>query len=380
MRNRILHIADLHLGASHDYLGARSADRQAEADSVLTRLVDRALEKKSKIGGVIIAGDLFDHYQPSGILVDSVIRDLERLASAGIEILTVPGNHDEYSYPSCVYRMEASRWPGTIATCPNPELVATWHLHKTDIELYAMAYIAGQSKAPYEQIPLSEATDVCRIGVFHGSLDVDWSDRSVPLTSASLAESGLDYVALGHIHRLSERPVGQNVAAYCGRIEGGGFHDPGGADWLEVEPSVGGCSLHWSDFPSRKIETLTWNLSSVTSLAELEKRLEREAERDDDRVLRIRMTGISGFTLDAPRVAARWAHRFYHLDLVIPADGTALPDLVELCDEPTIRGRFVQIARERMAGMTDPEEKELAAAALRLGLAAFADTARAQKR
>ncbi len=69
--------------------------------------------------------------------------------------------------------------------------------------------------------------DGVHLAVFHGSLDWDAGDRSLPLMSAALAAAGYDYVALGHIHRPGEKKVGPGLAVYPGMVEGKGFSDPG---------------------------------------------------------------------------------------------------------------------------------------------------------
>lgn len=65
MRSRILHLADLHLGDLHAYLGPAAAARRMEADGLLRRIADFVLSPDSGIGGVIVAGDLFDLPEPS---------------------------------------------------------------------------------------------------------------------------------------------------------------------------------------------------------------------------------------------------------------------------------------------------------------------------
>ncbi len=169
LRNRLLHIADLHLGDSHGYLGSGAKDRAREADQLFHRITDYVLESKM-IGGVLIAGDLFDHYAPPSALVDSVLSDLQRLREAGVRTLTVPGNHDEYSYPGCVYRERESSWPDTLVTRPLPGLVAQWTLDETTIDLYAMAYVAGRSRPPFDAFDV-EPSSARKIAVLHGALD-----------------------------------------------------------------------------------------------------------------------------------------------------------------------------------------------------------------
>ena len=367
LRNRILHVADLHLGDAHRYLGSRAGDRAREADSLFRRITDSALESE-RIGGLIIAGDLFDHYAPPAALVDSVLADLTRLREAGVRTLTVPGNHDEYSYPGCVYRQHESTWPDTLVTRPLPGKVASWMLDGVEVDLYAMAYVAGRSHPPFDAFDI-EPGSARTIAVLHGSLDTNWSDRSIPLSRSNLEKLGLDYVALGHLHKPREIRAGAGWIAYPGRIEGGGFSDPGGAPLLEIEISSQGLEIHRVPFPSRRIETLRWNVSTIDSEAELQSKIEREQSRDASRILRIEFTGIAGFPIDVNTLEERWRDRFHHLEM--RSEVSASADLDRLASEPTVRGEFARIARAAIAQMEDERERAIAEAALREGLAAF---------
>jgi DNA repair exonuclease SbcCD nuclease subunit len=369
MRTRILHLADLHLGDAHAYLGSLAAARQAEADRLLSRIVDQVLSPESTIGGVVIAGDLFDSHDPPPALVESVLDDLARLDRAGIRLLTVPGNHDEYSYPSCVYRRPAPRWPGRLVTNPEPERVDTWTLGDRSVDLYAMAFVAGRSRPPYDRFAVDPG-DARKIAVLHGSLDADWSDRSLPLKSANLAELGLDYVALGHIHRPLTRRLGSGWICYPGRIEGGSFDDPGGAGLVEIDLSAPDCRPLHRPFPSREIANEEWNVSGLGSAEELEHRLEGLADRE--RIVRLDLAGVFGFAFDPGSLRNRWRGQFHFLELVVRAEASGPIALEELAAERTVRGTFATLASRRLAEETDPEHRRLLEAALRYGLAAFA--------
>lgn len=367
MKNRILHIADLHLGDAHGYLGSKAGERAREADSLFRRITDTVLESK-RIGGLIIAGDLFDHYAPPSALVDSVLSDLVRLREAGVRTLAVPGNHDEYSYPGCVYRQYEASWPDTLVTRPLPGKVTSWALEGVEVDLYAMAFVAGRSHPPFDAFDV-EPSSARKIAVLHGSLDTNWSDRSIPLSRSNLENLGLDYVALGHLHKPREIRAGAGWIAYPGRIEGSGFSDPGGASLLEIELTSQGVELHRVPFSSRKIETLRWNVGTIHSEAELQSKIEREQSRDASRILRIELSGIAGFPIETNALEERWRTRFHHLE--IRSDVSASADLDRLASEPTVRGEFARIAREAIAQATDEQERSIAEAALREGLAAF---------
>jgi DNA repair protein SbcD/Mre11 len=370
MRSRILHLADLHLGDTHGYLGPLAAARQAEADDLLRRIADTVLSPDSSVGGVIIAGDLFDTWDPAPSLIESVLRDLRRLTEAGVCLLTVPGNHDELSYPGCVYRREGPRWPGVLVTEPEPVRVASWTLGGTPVDLYSMAFVEGRSRPPFDSFEIVPGP-ARKIAVLHGSLDLGKDNRSLPLRSASLAALDLDYVALGHLHRPDNKKAGRAWATYPGRIEGGGFDDPGGAGLVEIDPAEVAMAPRRSELPSRRIEDARWNITGFETLEALEAKLEETA--DKEKILRLRLEGTPGFALDADRLRRRWAERFYFLELSGGDGAIPQPALESLMAERTIRGTFASMAARALEDASgDPERTELLRMAMRYGLDAFA--------
>ena len=282
----------------------------------------------------------------------------------------MPGNHDEYSYPKCVYRLQAGRWPGTLVSQPSPGRVAVWELAGIQVDLYSMAFVAGRSVPPFDRfdVPVNGGR---RMAVLHGSLDVpDWGDRSIPLRSSNLESMDFDYIALGHIHRPFEKRLGRGWVCYPGRIEGGGFDDPGGADLVTIDFSAADPAPIHTSFPCARIEEESWNLSGVHEPSELDARLESAA--DPGRILRLRLTGMPGFRLDTGHLQS-WAGRFRHLEIV--AEEEPIPEsLEELAAEKTVRGAFVELALKKRAAAGTPEERRKLEAALRHGLAAFAGT------
>jgi len=368
VRTRILHLADLHLGQDHDYIAARPAERRTEADGLLTRITAWALSPENGIGAVLLAGDIFDSHTPPDTLVRTVLADLSRLHEAGIRVLTVPGNHDEYSYPDGVFRRYSARWPGHLVTNPTPARVVSWELGGRRIDLYSMAFVAGRSSPPYDQFSVEPGPSF-KVAVLHGSLDVEWSDRSLPLASARLAELGLDYIALGHIHRHRQRRLGKGCAVYPGRIEGGGFDDPGGADLVSFDPCEDEPAPRHHAFRSRPIEEEDWNLGSFSSEQELHTRIESAC--DEEKILRINLRGIPGFPVDPATLAGRFGSRFYHLEVRQPEGTAPLIGIENLVGERTIRGEFARIAAREGAACRTPEEQMRTEMAFRQGLSAF---------
>ncbi len=95
---RILHTADWHIGAT-----LRGHDRENEHRAALDRVVAIAVERD--VHAVVVAGDVFDAFNPSASSQALLYRTLTALARArpGTTVVITAGNHDSSS------RLEAPR-------------------------------------------------------------------------------------------------------------------------------------------------------------------------------------------------------------------------------------------------------------------------------
>lgn len=365
---RILHLADLHLGWQPLFLGEKAGERADERNGLLRRAAEFALDKRNRIDAVIIAGDLFETHNPQAALVDAAISALERLERAGKRVITVPGNHDEVTYHDSVYRREADRWPGILALNPHPAHIACFERDGRKTAFYGLAYTAGvtQTMPPLREFPRREADR--HVGVFHGSLDWDAGDRSLPISGEAAAQSGYDCLALGHIHKHTVRRLKQVTACYAGAVEAKGFSDTGCGHFtvLDIGETV---RVETADACCRPCRLHTIDLSSCERL---EDALQRFRELADPRAIsKVLLSGYAAFAVDAARLQEQFAHLFYHLD--VESESVFLPDdlLDSLQDEPTIRGFFVRTMQERMKQAQADEEREILRRALFKGVAAL---------
>src|ERR687892_1385568 len=98
---RLLHTADVHLGARHADLGDRAATQRERQFAAFVSTIDLALAEKVDL--VLIAGDLFDSNVQPKRSVERAAAQLERLATGRIRTVIVPGTHDVYDRSS-IYR------------------------------------------------------------------------------------------------------------------------------------------------------------------------------------------------------------------------------------------------------------------------------------
>lgn len=365
---RLLHLADLHLGWRPRYLDDDLArERQQQRDNLLDRAVDFALEQR--LDAVVIAGDLFETYDPPEGLVHRVMASLQRLEDAGIFLLTTPGNHDEITYVNSVYRKHKANWPGVLVTNPDPELVHSGRVGGRDVNFYSLAYTGGITPAgqPLTNLP-HKGGEGLHIAVFHGTLGMA-QERSLPLDRAALGAVGYDYVALGHIHKPRQERLGASPVVYPGCIEGKGFDDPGTPNWTVVNFGETGVRIETPPVEVQTIRVETIDLTLLTSPEELEERI--VALGDVKAQVRILLTGTVQFEIAAEDLVGRHAHRFWHLEVRDRSDSLD-PELIERWGaQKTVRGAFIRQMGERLQAAETEEERLLAQRALLYGLNAL---------
>src|SRR5688572_12625377 len=222
---RLLHTADVHLGARHTDLGEQAAAQRERQFAAFKATIDLALAEKVDI--VLIAGDLFDSNSQPKRSVDRVVAELKRLAESKIRTVIIPGTHDVYDRAS-VYR---SNDIATLAAAtPGDEMVTVLTPERPDVHLAAcdavvVARVFDTKRAP--QSPLkdlqvgSDKRATWKIGLLHAAVSIPGrtDGDEVVVTREEIAATGLDYLALGHWHSPQRGTAGPVPYAYSGAPE-----------------------------------------------------------------------------------------------------------------------------------------------------------------
>src|SRR5262245_204583 len=110
---RIIHTADVHLGARHDDLGEQASTQRERQFAAFKAAVDLALGERADL--FLIAGDLFDSNVQPRRSVERVAAELARLVQARIRTVIIPGTHDCYDRASIYRAYDLAAMAGTTA-------------------------------------------------------------------------------------------------------------------------------------------------------------------------------------------------------------------------------------------------------------------------
>ena len=131
---RILHTADWHLG--HELAGWT---REAEQKQVLDDILELAVQHK--VDGLIIAGDVFDHQNPSSAMYKMLFGFFDRLSRRAPDLVSIviAGNHDSAA------RLEA---PDSLLRRANVVVVGALHQDSRGIDLAHHLVALGSKERP----------------------------------------------------------------------------------------------------------------------------------------------------------------------------------------------------------------------------------------
>ena len=315
---KLLHSADWHLDAP-------MTGHSPEQAALLRRQLRQVPEKIARlcVAGccdmLLLAGDLFDG-KPAKESVEAVKNALE---SVKVPVIITPGNHD-YCTAESPYLTES--WPSNVHIFTTPQITAL-EFPELNCTVYGAGYTAMDCPGLLNGFHTSGDAR-WHIGVLHGEAG-NAASSYCPITRYQLQQSGLSYLALGHIHKLGSLRGGDTVCAWPGCPMGRGYDELGPKGvvivTLDQTASASFLPLDTPRFYDEEVEVGADAVAAVESLL--------PAVESQDHY-RITLTGYSSpVDLDAVR------RRFPHIPNLILRDET-LPetDLWQSIGEDSLEG------------------------------------------
>ena len=358
---KFLHAADFHLDSPFAGLSPEQAARRRQEQRNLLRTVGE-LCRKNECDLLLLSGDLFDGQRVYRDTLDS-LRDT--LADCGAQVFIAPGNHDPIG-PTSPYLTEA--WPENVHvfTAAAPQAVL---LEQLGCTVSGAAFRAPTMGPMLTDFRVEDANkDYVNFMVLHGDVQTPDSEYD-PITPAEIAATGLDYLALGHIHKASTLyHTGHTYYAWPGCPMGRGFDETGAKGVFLGEAEKDRVSCRFLPLGHTRYESLSIEAGSDP----LESILSALPDDTQNHIYRISLTGESeGIDLDALHQALDG--RFYALqlrDLTVPPlelwtrsgentlEGLSLHTLRQALDrcENDDQRRAIELAARRIAEVCEGRE------------------------
>ena len=380
---KMLHLADIHIGMENygrtdpaTGLNTRLLDYLARLDQVL----DYALIEEP-VDLVLIAGDIYKSRTPNPTHQREFARRIKRVLGAKIPVVILTGNHDMPAASGRAHSVEifdalaiddvtiASRMRTyTIETRNGPvQIVAIPWLNrqalltKDDLQGLPMTAVDAEMLHRVEDWLEKAVTTLDpalpTVLTFHGTLAgaTFGSERAVILghdlilPRSVIAQPGVDYVALGHIHK--HQAIGNDPpAVYPGsleRVDFGEEHETKG--FVIVDLAKGATSWRFIEVAARPFVTIDVD---VRQASDPQERILRaiDAKSLADAIVRVM---IKCLPQQRPLIDERLIRE------QIETGGASSVAMVGMDVERITRGRFDAVADELQGGLTPRRALEL---------------------
>lgn len=356
---KILHSADLHLDSPFEGLPeGKAAIRRGEQRGLLSKLAAVAAEERVDL--VLLSGDLLDSANTYFETGEELIRSLGSIAAP---VFIAPGNHDYYDRRSPYARLKL---PENVHIFRENSISAV-ELPKLGARVFGAAFTDSRCQPLLEGFCAERRQGLTNIMCIHGEVGAGIASPYNPISLEQLAGSGMDYVALGHVHKASGLlRAGETWYSWPGCPEGRGFDETGEKTVSVIELEDGGCKLRSRVIASRKYEVMKVEVTGIDPLLAVHTQLSDDTVGD---IYRIILTGETEQPPDINRLSSGLSELFFELQL---RDETRLRRSVwDSAGEDSLRGVFLSRLKARYDAAKDEAEKMSIEQAARWGLAAL---------
>lgn len=366
---RIIHCADIHLdSALTTHLDKeRAKSRRKEILDTFRRMLVYASE--NDVQAVIIAGDLFDSETVSASTVNVVLGEIARHNE--LEVYYLQGNHDPGKsifagkiIPENLHTFE-DRWTyyrldkNADESGYDNEMLADSNIVLAGIEL-----TADNKNSIYDELSIRES-DV-NIVTLHGQAQAyGIAQGTEDICLDKLKDRGIDYLALGHIHKPKEENLDhRGIYVYPGCLEGRGFDECGahGFVLVDIDDMTHELKTTFIPFAYRRLYDVQVDITDAADshdaadmIAEMLYREVNSHESDQSQALvKITVNGSIDVEkeIDMDYLFRQFEDSFYYMKLV---DKTKLKvDPLKYVHDMSLKGEFIRLVLEQ--DMTDEDK------------------------
>jgi DNA repair protein SbcD/Mre11 len=362
---KILHTADLHLGAKFVKLGSKGALQRKRLCETFSDIV--ALAQNEKVDVVLLAGDTFDNQQPSPESLSAFKTGVHCLQQASIPVLMIGGTHDSYESQGILTRLAESHLETLhILHAKQP----VWKSESKQVVVHGISLEAANvPEKPLQGLRRSDEP-YWQIGMAHAALAIGQEEvLEATFTLDEVKETGLDYLALGHWHKARDCSAGKTVGGYCGSPEMIALDEEKQGQVLVIEfQEKGKPKVIPHTVGKRSCIKMSMNAKDpVAALEQVRKKA------DPDLILDLTLNGIVGpeqmpELLDFQR---ELQSSYFFVQIRNSVISKVTEKDLKHYSEKTVIGRFVRLVQERKKTASNEENAELDDA-LQLGMALLA--------
>jgi DNA repair protein SbcD/Mre11 len=313
---RVLFVSDTHLGL--DMPTRPRVVRRRRGDDFF-RNFERALDiaRRGDIDVVVHGGDLLFRSRVPAWLAEAALAPLKRVASSGVPVLLVPGNHERGRIPYPLLALHESLHvfdrPRSLV-CQSRGLKAAFIGFPYTAEIRAR-FRETLAAATTRETQAADVRVLCVHQCIEGATcgPGDYTFRHGPdVIRAADLPADVAVTLSGHIHRHQVlHPAGRGPVIYAGSVERTSFAEAPEAKGfvvLDLAPS-GLCGFEFWPLPARPMVVRTLSLENVDASEAHARTAAAIQSTPEDAVLQLRVTGPPPPSLSAAAVRAMGGER-----------------------------------------------------------------------
>lgn len=356
---KLIHCADIHLDSAltSNLDKDKARERNSEIMNTFLRMIRYAAGNDIK--AILISGDMFDKKKVSKKTAELVFDAIKN--APAVEFYYLKGNHDALNFAE-----NASACPANLHLFNR-----TW----TGYDLSSVTITGAEfddANAPILADGLSLDKDRVNIVMLHGTASESGlrSDGDT-IAIKSYRNKGIDYMALGHIHAVSEGRIDdRGVYAYPGCLEGRGFDELGdhGFILLDIDESTKTVSRSFIPFAGRKLHNPRPDISGARTVLDAEKIVEDELKKlaiNSRDLVKISLTGTVDADADIQtELITKYFENDYYFVKTKDETKTRI-DYLAYANDASLKGEFVRTVQEDTS-LSDEEAAEIVRCGMRV--------------
>ena len=363
---KIVHAADLHFDTPFNDMDEEQRNRnKEELREVFSSIVSFCKEKSVDI--LLLAGDIFDNLTLSKETLYFIENTLGLIENTRVFIS--PGNHDPYGSKS-FYKLV--NWPKNV------------HIFKENLEkvyikeLDTNVWGAGFSNK-YINKSIIKDFSYCgseiNIMVLHGELSsLEDGNEYNPITTSQIAQSNMDYIALGHRHSFSGiMKEGKTYYAYSGCPQGRGFDETGDKGIIYGYVSKGVVDLNFIKTSKRNYEEVIVDITGCFNYDSVKEKILSNIDENKrkNNLYKIVLKGevSEEFNIDENILKMKIENDFYYCKVI---DKTSISlNLEEILKGYSVKSIFINKLISKLNETEDEYEKEIIKMAIKIGISSL---------
>ena len=212
---RILHSADWHMDTAFaSFSGQQRRFLRKKQLELPGKIAEICVRENCDL--VLLAGDIFDGV-PGREAVEAV---KAALAECAVPVFVAPGNHD-FCGPGSPW--EEAVWPENVHVFKGG--MSSVVLPELDCRIYGAGYSSMDCPSLLAHFH-AQGEETYQIAVIHGD-PVNTRSPYSPVSAAQIRESGLHYLAMGHIHKAGTSLQADTLCGWSGCPMGRGWDETG---------------------------------------------------------------------------------------------------------------------------------------------------------